>query len=44
MVRHKRYDYGQPVRFSQQILSGTFEYTPNTLIHEHFDLSVSNGQ
>jgi hypothetical protein len=41
MGRHKRYDYGQPVRFQQP---GTFEYTLNKLIEEHFDLSVSNGQ
>jgi hypothetical protein len=44
MVRHKRYDYGQPVRFQQQILPGAFEYTLNKLIDEHFDLSVSNRQ
>ena len=44
MVRHKRYDYVQPVRFQQQILPGTFEYMLNKLIDEHFDLSVSNGQ
>jgi len=48
MARYKPYDYGQmklvPVSFEQQILPGTFEYTLNKLIDEHFDLSVFEAQ
>ena len=44
MAKYKHYDYGQakmlPVRFEEQILAGTFEYTLNRLIDERFDLSV----
>jgi hypothetical protein len=38
MARYKPYDYRQtkmlPVRFDEQILPGTFEYTLNRLIDE----------
>jgi transposase len=44
MARYKPYDYRQtkmlPVRFDEQILPGTFEYTLNRLIDESIDLSV----
>jgi len=44
MARFKHYDYGQakmlPVRFAEQILPGTFEYTLNRLIDERIDLSI----
>jgi transposase len=44
MARYKPYDYRQtkmlPVRFEEQILPGTFEYTLNRLIDESIDLSV----
>jgi transposase len=44
MARYKPYDYRQtkmlPVRFEEQILPGTFEYTLNRLIDESVDLSV----
>jgi transposase len=44
MARYKPYDYRQtkmlPVRFEEQILPGTFEYTLNRLIEESIDLSV----
>ena len=44
MARFKHYDYRQtkmlPVRFEEQILPGTFEYTLNRLIDESIDLSV----
>ena len=44
MARFKHYDYGQakmlPVRFEEQILPGTFEYTLNRLIDERIDLSI----
>jgi transposase len=44
MARFKPYDYRQtkmlPVRFEEQILPGTFEYTLNRLIDESIDLSV----
>ena len=44
MAKYKHYDYGQakmlPVRFEEQILPGTFEYTLNRLIDERFDLAV----
>jgi hypothetical protein len=33
MVRHKRYDYWQRVRFQDQILPGTFEHTLNKLLN-----------
>ena len=48
MARYKHYDYGQmkmvPVSFERQILPGTFEYTLDKLIDEHFDLSVFEAQ
>jgi transposase len=48
VARYKPYDYGQmklvPVSFAQQILPGSFEYTLNKLIDEHFDLSVFEAQ
>lgn len=37
MVRYKRYDYGRPARFQQQILQGTFESTLKKLIDEHIN-------
>ena len=44
MAKYKHYDYGQakmlPVRFEEQILPGTFEYTLNRLIDERFNLEV----
>jgi transposase len=44
MARYKPYDYRQtkmlPVRFEEQILPGTFEYTLNRLIDESIDLTV----
>src|SRR4249920_773306 len=44
MARYKHYDYGQakmlPVRFEEQILPGTFEYTLSRLIDERIDLSI----
>ena len=44
MARFKDYDYRQtkmlPVKFEEQILPGTFEYTLNPLIDESIDLSV----
>jgi transposase len=44
MAKYKHYDYGQakmlPVRFEEQILPGTFEYTLTRLIDERFDLEV----
>lgn len=44
MARYKPYDYRQtkmlPVRFEEQILSGTFEHTLNRLIDESIDLTV----
>ncbi|MGH9418470.1 MAG: IS1182 family transposase [Thermoanaerobaculia bacterium] len=44
MARYKPYDYRQtkmlPVRFEEQILPGTFEYTLNRLIDESVDLTV----
>lgn len=44
MARYKPYDYRQtkmlPVRFEEQILPGTFEYTLNRLIDESINLSV----
>jgi transposase len=44
MARFKHYDYRQtkmlPVRFEEQILPGTFEYTLNRLIDESIDLTV----
>ena len=44
MARYKPYDYRQtkmlPVRFDEQILPGTFEYTLNRLIDESIDLTV----
>src|SRR5215510_3334968 len=44
MARYKDYSYEQtkliPIAFSQQILSGTFEYTLNHLIDNEFDLSI----
>lgn len=44
MARFKRYDYGQakllPVRFEEQILPGTFEYTLSRVIDERIDLSI----
>ena len=44
MARYKPYDYRQtkmlPVRFEEQILAGTFEYTLNRLINESIDLTV----
>jgi len=47
MAKYKHYDYGQakmlPVRFEEQILPGTFEYTLNRLIDERFNLEVFDG-
>ena len=47
MASYKHYDYAQtkmlPVRFEEQILPGTFEYTLNRLIDERFDLEVFDG-
>ena len=44
MAKYRHYDYGQakmlPVRFEEQILPGTFEYTLNRLIDERFNLEV----
>ena len=44
MPRFKEYDYDQdkliPIRFSKQILPGTFEHTLNYLIDEVMDVSV----
>jgi transposase len=44
MARYKPYDYRQtkmlPVRFEEQILPGTFEYTLSRLIDESIDLTV----
>jgi transposase len=44
MPRYKDYSYDQdvmiPLRFSEQILPGTFEYTLNQLIDEKLDLSI----
>jgi transposase len=44
MAKYKHYDYSQakmlPVRFEEQILPGTFEYTLNRLIDERFNLEV----
>ena len=48
MARYKHYDYGQmkllPVRFGEQILPGTFEYTLNELIDNEVDLTVFEGR
>ena len=48
MARYKHYDYAQmklvPVSFERQILPGSFEYTLDKLIDEHFDLSVFEAQ
>ena len=44
MVRHKRYDYWQRVRFQDQILPGTFEHTlnkPLNLADSHEDSSTN---
>lgn len=47
MARYKHYSYEQskllPIRFSEQILPGTFEYTLNTLIEE-IDLSAFDAR
>lgn len=44
MPRFKAYDYDQdkliPIRFSKQIVPGTFEYTLNYLIDQVIDVSV----
>src|SRR3990172_3874132 len=44
MPRFKAYDYDQdkliPIRFSKQIVPGTFEYTLNYLIDHVIDVSV----
>ena len=44
MPRYKVYDYDQdkliPIRFSKQIVPGTFEYTLNYLIDHVIDVSV----
>ena len=44
MPRFKAYDYDQdkliPIRFSKQIVPGTFEYTLNYLIDEVVDVTV----
>lgn len=45
MARYKDYNYDQskllPINFSEQILSGSFEYTVNYLVDNELDLSVS---
>ncbi|WP_205126779.1 transposase [Nitrincola tibetensis] len=44
MARYKHYDYNQtkmiPLRFSDQIQPGTFEYTLNHVVDNDLDLSV----
>ena len=44
MARYKPYFYNRPkfipIRFSKQILPGTFEYTLNYLIDNELDLSI----
>ena len=44
MARFKNVDYDQglmiPIDFSKQIIPGTFEYTLNYLIDNHFDTSI----
>ena len=44
MARFKHYDYQQtkmiPLRFSDQIQPGTFEYTLNHVVDNELDLSV----
>ena len=48
MARYKPVHYEQdkfiPIRFSQQILPGTFEYTLNYLIDNVVDVSVFDGR
>ena len=47
MAKYKHYDYGQakmlPVRFEEQILPGTFEYTLNRLIDERLNTRGVRG-
>lgn len=47
MARFKHYDYNQskliPIRFSEQILPGSFEHTVNYLIDNEIDLAVFDG-
>jgi transposase len=44
MARYKHYDYDQakmiPLRFADQILPGTFEYTLNHVVDHDLDLSI----
>jgi transposase len=46
MARYKDYNYNQskliPIRFSEQIIPGSFEHTVNYLIDHEIDLSVFN--
>ncbi len=46
MARYKHYDYNQskmiPLRFSDQIQPGSFEYTLNHVVDNDLDLSVFN--
>ena len=46
MARFKDYDYNQskliPIRYADQILPGSFEYTVNYLIDNEIDMSVFN--
>ncbi|MEK7191135.1 MAG: IS1182 family transposase [Pseudomonadota bacterium] len=48
MARYKDYSYDQqkllPVRYSEQILPGTFEYTLGYVIDHELDLSVFDGR
>ena len=48
MPRFKAYDYDQdkliPIRFSRQIVPGTFEYTLNYLIDQIIDVSVFDAR
>ena len=48
MPRYKVYDYDQdkliPIRYSKQIVPGTFEYTLNYLIDQVIDVSVFDAR